>query len=74
MRTNEESLAGITVIAVAGVQRPARPGTGPVVPPERARAGLRLAFTDKLAAVRQKQAGQVYVAGDTECVPAMTPG
>ena len=32
--------------------------------------GYYLAFTDKLAVVREK-AGSVYVAGDTECVPAI---
>jgi L-ascorbate metabolism protein UlaG (beta-lactamase superfamily) len=33
--------------------------------------GYIIAFTDKLAVVRQNQAAQVYVAGDTECVPAI---
>ena len=33
--------------------------------------GYYLAFTDKLAVVREKKAGSVYVAGDTECVPAI---
>src|SRR6185436_4137008 len=72
MRTNEQSLAGITVIAVPAYNVQRGPAPGQLYHPRGRGQGYVLAFSDKLAAVRQKQAGQVYVAGDTECVPAMT--
>jgi L-ascorbate metabolism protein UlaG (beta-lactamase superfamily) len=72
MRTNEQSLAGITVISVPAYNVQRGPSPGQFYHPRGRGQGYVLAFTDKLAAVRQKQAGQVYVAGDTECVPAMT--
>jgi L-ascorbate metabolism protein UlaG (beta-lactamase superfamily) len=72
MRTNEQALAGITVIAVPAYNIQRGPSPGQLYHPRGRGQGYVLAFTDKLAAVRQNQAGQVYVAGDTECVPAMT--
>ena len=72
MRTNEQSLAGITVISVPAYNVQRGPSPGQFYHPRGRGQGYVLAFSDKLAAVRQKQAGQVYVAGDTECVPAMT--
>lgn len=72
MRTNEESLAGITVIAVPAYNVQRGPSPGQLYHPRGRGQGYVLAFSDKLAAVRQNQAGQVYVAGDTECVPAMS--
>ena len=72
MRTNEEALAGITVIAVPAYNVQRGPAPGQFYHPKGRGQGYVLAFSDKLAAVRQKQAAQVYVAGDTECVPAMT--
>jgi len=72
MRTNEQSLAGITVIAVPAYNVQRGPAPGQFYHPRGRGQGYVLAFSDKLAAVRQKQAGQVYVAGDTECVPAMS--
>jgi len=72
MRTNEQALAGITVIAVPAYNIQRGPAPGQLYHPRGRGQGYVLAFTDKLAAVRQNQAGQVYVAGDTECVPAMT--
>ena len=72
MRTNEQALAGITVIAVPAYNVQRGPSPGQFYHPRGRGQGYVLAFSDKLADVRQKQAGQVYVAGDTECVPAMT--
>jgi L-ascorbate metabolism protein UlaG (beta-lactamase superfamily) len=72
MRTNEQSLAGITVIAVPAYNVQRGPAPGQLYHPRGRGQGYVLAFSDKLAVVRQNQAGQVYVAGDTECVPAMT--
>ena len=72
MRTNEQSLAGITVIAVPAYNIQRGPSPGQFYHPRGRGQGYVLAFSDKLADIRQKQAGQVYIAGDTECVPAMT--
>ena len=72
MRTNEEALAGITVIAVPAYNIQRGPAPGQFYHPRGRGQGYVLAFSDKLATVRQKQTGQVYVAGDTECVPAMS--
>jgi len=72
MRTNEQSLAGITVIAVPAYNIQRGPAPGQLFHPRGRGQGYVLAFTDKLAVVRQNMAAQVYVAGDTECVPAMT--
>src|SRR5258706_15487135 len=72
MRTNEEALAGITVISVPAYNIQRGPSPGQFYHPRGRGQGYVLAFSDKLAAVRQKQAGSVYVAGDTECVPAMS--
>jgi L-ascorbate metabolism protein UlaG (beta-lactamase superfamily) len=72
MRTNEQALAGITVIAVPAYNIQRGPAPGQFYHPRGRGQGYVLAFSDKLAAVRQKQVGQVYVAGDTECVPAMS--
>ena len=69
MRTNEQSLVGITVISV-----PAYNVTENRLQyhPRGRGQGYVLAFSDKLADVRQLRTAQVYIAGDTECVPAMT--
>jgi L-ascorbate metabolism protein UlaG (beta-lactamase superfamily) len=72
MRTNEEALAGITVIAVPAYNVQRGPAPGQFYHPRGRGQGYLLIFSDKLAAARQKQAGSVYVAGDTECVPAMS--
>ena len=72
MRTNEEALAGITVIAVPAYNVQRGPAPGQLYHPRGRGQGYLLIFSDKLAAARQKQAGSVYVAGDTECVPAMS--
>ena len=72
MRTNEQALAGITVIAVPAYNVQRGPSPGQFFHPRGRGQGYVLAFSDKLADVRQKQAGQVYIAGDTERVPAMT--
>jgi L-ascorbate metabolism protein UlaG (beta-lactamase superfamily) len=72
MRTNEQSLAGLTVISVPAYNIQRGPAPGQLYHPRGRGQGYVIAFTDKLATVRQNQAGQVYVAGDTECVPAMT--
>jgi len=72
MRTNEQALAGITVIAVPAYNVQRGPSPGQLYHPRGRGQGYVLAFSDKLADVRQGRAAQVYVAGDTECVPAMT--
>jgi len=72
MRTNDQSLAGITVISVPAYNIQRGPSPGQLYHPRGRGQGYVVAFSDKLAAVRQNQAAQVYVAGDTECVPAMT--
>src|SRR5436190_22767614 len=72
MRTNDQSLAGITVISVPAYNIQRGPAPGQFYHPRGRGQGYVLAFSDKLADVRQLKAGQVYVAGDTECVPAMS--
>jgi len=72
MRTNQEALAGITVIAVPAYNVQRGPAPGQFYHPRGRGQGYLMIFSDKLAAARLKQAGSVYVAGDTECVPAMT--
>jgi len=72
MRTNEEALAGITVIAVPAYNVQRGPAPGQLYHPKGRGQGYVLAFSDKLADVRQLKTGQVYIAGDTECVPAMS--
>ena len=72
MRTNEQALAGITVIAVPAYNVQRGPSPGQLYHPRGRGQGYVLAFSDKLADVRQNKVGQVYLAADTECVPAMT--
>ena len=72
MKTNEEALSGITVIAVPAYNIQRGPAPGQLYHPRGRGQGYLLIFSDKLAAARQNQAGSVYVAGDTECVPAMS--
>ena len=72
MRTNEQSLVGITVISVPAYNVQRGPSPGQYYHPRGRGQGYVLAFSDKLADVRQLKAAQVYVAGDTECVPAMS--
>jgi L-ascorbate metabolism protein UlaG (beta-lactamase superfamily) len=71
MRTNETALAGITVITVPAYNIQRGPAQGQVYHPQGRGQGYLLVFTDKLAAVRQNLAASIYVAGDTECVPAI---
>ena len=72
MRTNEQSLVGITVISVPAYNVTRGPSAGQFYHPRGRGQGYVLAFSDKLADVRQLKAAQIYVAGDTECVPAMS--
>jgi L-ascorbate metabolism protein UlaG (beta-lactamase superfamily) len=72
MRTNQEALAGITVISVPAYNIQRGPAPGQFYHPRGRGQGYLMIFSDKLAAARLKQAGSVYVAGDTECVPAMS--
>ena len=72
MRTNESALAGMTIIAVPAYNIERGPAPGQLYHPRGRGQGYIITFSDKLAAALQKQAGSVYVAGDTECVPAMT--
>lgn len=71
MRTNEEAPAGITVITVPAYNIERGPAPGQLYHPQGRGQGYVIAFSEQLAAVRQGKASQVYVAGDTECVPAM---
>lgn len=71
MRTNEEALAGITVITVPAYNIQRGPSPGQLYHPQGRGQGYVVAFSSELAAVRTGKASQVYVAGDTECVPAM---
>jgi L-ascorbate metabolism protein UlaG (beta-lactamase superfamily) len=71
MRTNEQALAGITVITVPAYNIQRGPSPGQFYHTRDRGQGYYIAFTDQLAVVRQKKAGSVYVAGDTECVPAI---
>jgi L-ascorbate metabolism protein UlaG (beta-lactamase superfamily) len=71
MRTNEMALAGITVISVPAYNVQRGPSPGQLYHTRDRGQGYYIAFTDKLAVVREKKAGSVYVAGDTECVPAI---
>ena len=71
MRTNERALAGITIITVPAYNLTRGPAPGQLYHTDGRGQGYYIAFTDQLAVVRQKKAGSVYVAGDTECVPAI---
>jgi L-ascorbate metabolism protein UlaG (beta-lactamase superfamily) len=71
MRTNEEALAGITVISVPAYNIQRGPAPGQFYHPRERGQGYVVTFTDSLAVVRQNKAASAYVAGDTECVPAM---
>lgn len=71
MRTNEEALAGITVISVPAYNIQRGPAPGQFYHPRERGQGYVVTFTDSLAVVRQNKAPSAYVAGDTECVPAM---
>jgi L-ascorbate metabolism protein UlaG (beta-lactamase superfamily) len=71
MRTNEEAPAGITVITVPAYNLQRGPSPGQLYHTQGRGQGYVVAFSEKLGAVREGKASQVYVAGDTECVPAM---
>lgn len=71
MRTNEEAPAGITVISVPAYNIQRGPAPGQLYHTQGRGQGYVVAFSSELAAVRTGKASQVYVAGDTECVPAM---
>src|SRR2546427_3944339 len=71
MRTNESALAGITVIAVPAYNLQRGPAPGEFYHPKERGQGYLLTFSDKLEAARDNKAPSVYVAGDTECVPAI---
>ena len=72
MRTNESALAGMTIIAVPAYNIERGPAPGQLYHPRGRGQGYIVTFSDKLAVALANQAGSVYVAGDTECVPAMT--
>jgi hypothetical protein len=61
MRTNEQSLVGITVISVPAYNVQRGPSPGQYYHPRGRGQGYVLAFSDKLADVRQLKAAQVYV-------------
>ena len=71
MRTNESALAGITIIAVPAYNIQRGPAPGELYHPKERGQGYLLTFSDKLEAARENKAASVYVAGDTECVPAI---
>lgn len=72
MRTNQDALAGLTVISVPAYNTQRGPSPGQLYHPRGRGQGYVVAFSSSLADVRQLKAGQVYVSGDSECVPAMT--
>ena len=71
MRTNESAPAGITVIAVPAYNIERGPAPGEFYHPRERGQGYLLTFSDKLETARANKAPSVYVAGDTECVPAI---
>ena len=71
MRTNESALAGITVIAVPAYNLQRGPAPGEFYHPRERGQGYLLTFSDKLETARANKAPSVYIAGDTECVPAI---
>ena len=71
MRTNESALAGVSVISVPAYNIQRGPAPGQFYHPRDRGQGYLLTFTGSLQAGRQGMAPSVYVAGDTECVPAM---
>jgi L-ascorbate metabolism protein UlaG (beta-lactamase superfamily) len=71
MRTNESAIAGITVITVPAYNLQRGPAPGQLYHPKERGQGYLLTFSEKLATAREKAAPSAYVAGDTECVPAM---
>ncbi|MSO83432.1 MAG: MBL fold metallo-hydrolase [Acidobacteria bacterium] len=71
MRTNESALAGITVISVPAYNLQRGPAPGQLYHPRGRGQGYLLTFSPRLADARIGKAASVYVAGDTECVPAM---
>jgi L-ascorbate metabolism protein UlaG (beta-lactamase superfamily) len=71
MHTNEQAPAGITVISVPAYNIQRGPAPGQLYHTQGRGQGYVVAFSPMLAAVRTGKASQVYVAGDTECVPAM---
>lgn len=71
MRTNEEAPAGITVITVPAYNLQRGPSAGQLYHTQGRGQGYVVGFSSMLAAIRTGKASQVYVAGDTECVPAM---
>src|SRR6185436_12928557 len=60
MRTNEQSLVGITVISVPAYNVTRGPSAGQFYHPRGRGQGYVLAFSDKLADVRQLKAAQIY--------------
>ena len=71
MRTNESAVAGITVISVPAYNVQRGPAPGQLYHPRGRGQGYLIMFTPRLADARVGKAASVYVAGDTECVPAM---
>ena len=65
------ALAGITVMSVPAYNIRRGPAPGQFYHPMERGQGYVLTFSDNLAAVRDNKAASVYVAGDTECVPAI---
>ena len=71
MKTNEAALAGITVISVPAYNVQRGPAPGQFYHPRERGQGYLLQLSSSLAAIREGKVASVYVAGDTECVPAM---
>src|SRR5213593_1839315 len=63
--------AGIPVIAVPAYNLQRGPAPGEFYHPRERGQGYLLTFSDKLETARANKAPSVYVAGDTECVPAI---
>ena len=71
MRTNEQAVAGLTVISVPAYNVQRGPSPGQLYHPRGRGQGYLIQFTPRLADARAGKAPSVYVAGDTECVAAM---
>ena len=71
MRTNESALAGVSVISVPAYNLQRGPAPGQFYHPRDRGQGYLLTFSSSLEVGRKGMAPSIYVAGDTECVPAM---
>jgi L-ascorbate metabolism protein UlaG (beta-lactamase superfamily) len=71
MRTNESAIAGVSIISVPAYNIQRGPAPGQFYHTRDRGQGYIVMFSTSLAASRTNMAPSVYIAGDTECVPAM---